>query len=88
MELFQSRGLKGEPVGGVVTSFVVIVQLLSCVRLFCDAMDCSTPGSSVYGISQQEYCSGLPFPSPGDLSDPGIEPGSPALVTESPGKPR
>jgi len=27
----------------------------------------------------QEYLSGLPFPSPGDLSDPGIEPGSPAL---------
>ena len=27
----------------------------------------------------QEYWSGLPFPSPGDLTDPGIEPGSPAL---------
>ena len=31
------------------------------------------------GFSRQEYLSGLPFPSPGDLSDPGIEPGSPAL---------
>ena len=31
------------------------------------------------GFSRQEYCSGLPFPSPGDLPDPEIEPGSPAL---------
>ena len=31
------------------------------------------------GFSRQEYWSGLPFPSPGDFSDPGIEPGSPAL---------
>ena len=35
------------------------------------------------GSSRQEYWSGLPFPSPGDLPDPGIEPGSPALQTES-----
>ena len=31
------------------------------------------------GFSRQEYWSGLPFYSPGDLPDPGIEPGSPAL---------
>ena len=36
-------------------------------------MDCSLPGSFVLGISQEEYWSGLLFPSPGDLSDPGIE---------------
>jgi len=30
------------------------------------------------GFSRQEYWSGLPFPSPGELSDPGIEPGFPA----------
>ena len=58
----------------------------------CDPMDCSLPGSSVHGISQQEYWSGFPFSSPGDLSDPGIEPGPPAqqtdsLPTELPGKP-
>ena len=44
------------------------------------------------GFSRQEYRSGLPFPSPGDLPDPGIEPTSPALAsgfftTEPPGKP-
>ena len=46
-----------------------------------DPMDCSPPGSSVLGISHAgvEYWSGLPFPSPGDLSNPGIEPMSPAL---------
>ena len=32
---------------------------------------------------RQEYWSGLPFPSPGDLPDPGIEPGSPALQADS-----
>ena len=43
-------------------------------------------------VSRQEYWSGLPFPSPGDLPDPGVEPTSPALQSdalpsESPGKP-
>ena len=45
----------------------------------CDPVDCSLPGSSVHGFSRQEYWSGLPFPSPGDLPDPGIEPRSPTL---------
>ena len=35
------------------------------------------------GFSRQEYWSGLPFPSPGDLPDPGIEPGSPALQADT-----
>ena len=35
------------------------------------------------GFSRQEYLNGLPFPSPGDLPDPGIEPGSPALQADS-----
>ena len=35
------------------------------------------------GFPRQEYWSGLPFPSPGDLPDPGIEPGSPALQADS-----
>ena len=58
-------------------------------------MDCSlvtyqAPPSM--GFSRQECWSGLPLPSPGDPSDPGIEPGSPALQTgalpsEPPGKP-
>ena len=44
------------------------------------------------GFSRQEYWSGSPFPSPGDLPDPGIKPKSPALqadalTSEPPGKP-
>ena len=35
------------------------------------------------GFSRREYWSGLPFPSPGDLPNPGIEPGSPALWADS-----
>ena len=45
-------------------------------------MDCSPPGSSVCGISHEEYWSGLPFPSPGYLPNPGIELLSPALAGE------
>ena len=55
------------------------VQPLSCVRL-CDPMDGSPPGSSVQGISQHKYWSGLPFPSPGDLPNSGIESMSPVSV--------
>ena len=43
---------------------------------------CSLPGSSVHGILQARYWSGLPFPSPGDLPDPGIDPRSPALQAD------
>ena len=55
-------------------------------------MDRSPPGPSVHGFSRQEYWSGLPFPSPGDLPDPGIKPSFPtlqedSLQTEPPGKP-
>ena len=46
-------------------------------------MDCSLPGSAAHGILQQEYWSGLPFPSPGDLPDPGNETRSPALQADS-----
>ena len=48
----------------------------------CDPMNCSLPGSSVHGILQQEYWNGLPFPSSGDLPNPGIKPGSPALQAD------
>ena len=58
-------------------------------------MDCSPPGSSVHGVLQAEYWSGLPFPSPGDLPETGIKPMSPEslalvggfFITVPPGKP-
>ena len=49
----------------------------------CDPMNCSPPDSFVHEFPKQEYCSGLPFPSSGDLSDPGIKPGSPTLQADS-----
>ena len=52
----------------------------------------SPPGSCNHGISQQEYCDGVPFPPSGDLPDPGIELTFPVLggrffSTDPPGKP-
>ena len=44
-------------------------------------MDCSLPGSM--GFSRQEYWSGLPFPAPGNIPDPGIKPTSSALQVDS-----
>ena len=46
-------------------------------------MDYSLPGSSVMGFSRRKYWGGLPFPSPGDSPDPGIEPWSPVLQAVS-----
>ena len=62
----------------------------SCLTL-CNPMDCNLQAPPSMVFSRQEYWSGLPFPSPGDLPDPGIEPGSPtlyadALPSELPGK--
>ena len=45
-------------------------------------MDCSPPGSSVHGILQPRILGWVALPSPGDLPDPGIEPGSPALQAD------
>ena len=54
----------------------------SCLTL-CDPMDYCLSGSSVHEFCRQEYQSGLPCPSPGDLPDPGIETRSPALQVDS-----
>ena len=53
---------------------------LSCLSL-CDSMDSNLPGSSVYGIFQARILEWVPFPSPGDLPHPGIEPVSPVSST-------
>ena len=52
---------------------------LSRVRLFATPWIVAHQAPQSMGFSRHEYWSGLPFPSPGDLPDPGIEPGSPAL---------
>ena len=56
--------------------------MLSCsvVLTLCDPMDCSPPASSVHGILQQKYWSGLSFLTPGDLPNPRVKPTSPAFA--------
>ena len=67
-------------------------QSLSCVRLFLTPQTIAHQAPLSMGFFRQEYWSGLPFPFPGELPDPGIKPGSPviwadALQSEPPGKP-
>ena len=68
------------------------VSSLSRVQLFGTPQTVAHQALPSMGFYRQEYWSGLPFPSPGELPDPGIEPGSPALQagalpSEPPGKP-
>ena len=71
---------------------ILNVSSLSCVWLFVTPWTVAYEGPPSMGSSRQEYWSGLPFPSPRDLPDPGMEPQSPALQadalsSEPPGKP-
>ena len=71
----------------------VEVKSFSHVRLFATPWTVAYHASLSMGFSRQEYCSGLPFPSPEDLPNWGNESGSPALQVdslpaESPGKSR
>ena len=91
-----SVGREPQPAGGPLTLLLSRAALhaksLQSRLTLCDLMGCNQAPLSM-GFSRQEYWSGLPFPSPGDLSDPGIEPRSPALQadslpSETPGKPQ
>ena len=69
------------------------VKSLSHVWLFATPWTVAYQAPQSMEFFRQEYWSGLPFPSPGDLPDPGIEPRSPAwqadaLPSEPPGKPQ
>ena len=68
------------------------LKSLSHVQFFATTWTVAYQAPLSMGFSRQEWWSGLPFPSPGDLSNPGIEPTSPslqadALASEAPGKP-
>ena len=95
------RKLKCYCQGAIVTvegtvqnfQFKIQCQSLSCVRLFVTLWIVTYQALLPMRFSRQEYWSGLPFSSPEDLSDPGIEPMSPALQAYSlplapPGKPQ
>ena len=82
----QADTLQSEPPGKVN------VKSLSPVRLFATLWTVAHQAPPSMRFSRQEYWSGLPFPSPGDLPDLGIKPRFPALqadslLSESPGKP-
>ena len=71
----------------------VKVKSPSRVRLFATPWTVAYQAPPSMGFSRQEYWSGVPFPSPGDLPNPGMEPGSPAfqadaLTSKPPGKPK
>ena len=61
----------------------VKVKSLSRVQLFATLWTVGHQAPLSMGFSRQEYWSGLPFPSPEDLPDPGIEPRSPALQADA-----
>ena len=61
----------------------VKVKSLSRVQLFAIPWTVAYQASPSMGFSRQEYWSGLSFPSPGDLPDPGIKPGSPTLEADT-----
>ena len=58
-------------------------QSLSRVQLLATAWTAAYQAPPSMGFSRQEYWSGLPLPSPGVFSNPGIEPGSPALLADA-----
>ena len=83
------RWMKLEPIIRSKASQKVLVA--KSYLTLCDPMGCSPPGSSIHGISQARIPEWVAIPSPGDLPDPGIEPGSPTvqaafLSSEPPGK--
>ena len=75
----------------MMTLFYVL-SYFSCIRLFAILWTVALQAPLSMGFSRQEYRTGLPFPPPGDLPNPGIEPRSPtlqadSLAAEPPGKP-
>ena len=67
----------------MIPSLCVCVLVAQSCPTLCNPMDCSLSGFSIHRIFQARYWSGSPFPAPGDLPNPGIEPGSPTLQADS-----
>ena len=67
----------------VLVTHACVLSCFSRVQLLVTLWTVVRQAPLSMGFSRQEYWSGLPFPSPGDLPNPGIEPGSPALQADS-----
>ena len=67
----------------ISTQSCSVLCVLNRVHLFVTPWTVAYQAPLSMGFSRQQYWSGLPFPSPGDLPNPGIEPGSPALQTDA-----
>ena len=65
------------------STYVCVLSRFSPVQLFATPWTIAHQSPQSVGFSRQEYWSELPFPSPRDLPDPGIEPRSPALQEEA-----
>ena len=89
-EALQGMEMFGILVAGMILQVYLVAKSCQTLLMTPGTVACQVPLSM--GFPRQEYCSGLPFPSPGDLPDLGIEPVSPALVdgfftAEPPGQP-
>ena len=91
-EIVKARGSWCAEVHEVTKSWIQLeseVKSLSRFQLFATAWTVAYQASLSLGFSKQEYWSGLQFPSPGDLPEPGVEPGSPTLRADAlPSEPR
>ena len=74
-------GLKSK--GQELIFLLCTCQSLSCVQLFATPWAIARQAPLFMGFSRQDYWSELIFPSPGDISNPGIEPGSPVLQADT-----
>ena len=88
----QTSAVDSDIIQDLSVKYVFDVKLLSRVRLLVTPWTVAHQAPPSMEFSRQEYWSGLPFSSPGDLPDPGIEPGSPTLrvdtlPSEPPGNP-
>ena len=64
----------------LMSQALVCMRVQSCVTLFATLWPVARQAPVSMGFFRQEYWSGLPFPSPGNLPEPGIEPVSPPLA--------
>ena len=81
--VLQANSLPLSHLGSQIKRMCACAGLSSRVQLFATLWTVTCQASLSMGFSRQEYWSGLSFPSPGDLPDSGIEPGSPALQADS-----